>query len=109
LNKNHIYALEGADFRVLTGGYEEDDEVEETKKDDNTSKDGKEEKTVKAKKYKLKDKDVDILPCPLCRTDIRQKHLMLARNPTYYDPDSDDEYDENMAMRELIRAAEDNR
>jgi len=59
----------------------------------------------------LKDKDVDILPCPLCRTDIRQKHLMLARNPTYYDPDSDsdDEYDENMAMRELIRAAEDNR
>jgi hypothetical protein len=59
----------------------------------------------------LKDKDVDILPCPLCRTDIRQKHLMLARNPTYYDSDSDDddEYDENMAMRELIRAAEDNR
>jgi hypothetical protein len=31
---------------------------------------------------------------------------MLAKNPTYYD--TDDEYDENMAMRELIRAAEDN-
>ena len=56
----------------------------------------------------LKDKDVDTLPCPLCRTDIRQKHLMLANCPDYYDPDSDDEYDENMAMRELIRAVEDN-
>ena len=27
----------------------------------------------------------------------------------YSDSDSEDEYDENMAMRELIRAAEDNR
>jgi hypothetical protein len=33
---------------------------------------------------------------------------MLAFCPEYYDPDSDDEYDENMAMRELIRAVEDN-
>jgi hypothetical protein len=61
----------------------------------------------------LKEKDVDIVPCPLCRTDIRQKHLMLAFCPDYYDSDDDhddddDEYDENMAMRELIRAAEDN-